>query len=418
MSPNRRDFLKAALGGSVLLSFGARVPWYLGCAARAEARAPLERVLVVLQLTGGNDGLNTVVPFESDEYARSRSTLRLRPEQVLKVGSSLGFHPEMEAFQKLHEQGRLCVVHGVGYPASSRDHDVALRDWHTARPGVGTSPTGWAGRAADLWALRDPAGAPAAFVGPIDQPFAINSESTVVPSIRSPGDLVMSGPASAAEREAHLRAVERACRQPVSAGASPFLDGARQALLAACAAGRRVDAVLASDPAGAYPDFQLARALKGVAQLIRAELGVRIFFVELGGGGIGGFDTHANQGANHGALLRQLSRSVAAYAENLAGDGLLDRTLLVTFSEFGRTVAENGRRGTDHGAAAPIFVVGGKVKGGFLGEHPSLTDLDQGAMRVHTDFRRVYATALERWLGLEARPVLGGDFEPVDFLKA
>jgi uncharacterized protein (DUF1501 family) len=418
MSLDRRDFLKTALGGSMALSFGGRMPWFLGRAAQAEALAPLERVLVVLQLTGGNDGLNTVVPFESDEYARSRSTLRLRPEEVLKVGSSLGFHPEMEAFQKLHDKGWLCVVQGVGYPGSSRDHDVALRDWHTARPGEDTCPTGWAGRAADLRAMEDPVGAPAFFVGPIDQPFALRSAGTVVPSIRTPADLAPSGPAAAREREAHLSFVERAGRKPAGTEANPLLDGARQSLLAACAAGRRVEGILRSDSAGKYPDFQLARALKSVGQLIRAELGVRIFFVELGGGGIGGFDTHANQGANHGALLRQLSRSVAAFAEDLAGDGLLDRALLVTFSEFGRTVAENGRRGTDHGAAAPVFAIGGKLRGGFLGEHPSLRDLDQGALQVHTDFRKVFATLLEKWLGIEAPPVLGEGFEPVPFLDS
>jgi uncharacterized protein (DUF1501 family) len=372
---------------------------------------------VVLQLTGGNDGLNTVVPWESDEYARSRATLRLRPDQVLKVGSSLGFHPEMEAFQELHEKGRLCVVHGVGYPGSSRDHDAALRDWHTARPGDEACPTGWAGRVADLRTLQDPSSASAAFLGPIEEPFAINSEGPAFPAIRSPGDLAMRGPAAPAEHEAHMRGVERACSQPRSEGASPLLEGARRALQVACAAGRRVEKTLASDAGGPYPDFQLSRALKGVAQLIRAELGVKIFFVELGGGGIGGFDTHANQGDNHGALLRQFSRSVAAFAEDLARDGLLDRTILMTFSEFGRTVAENGRRGTDHGAAAPIFVVGDKVKGGFHGDHPSLADLDQGGLRVHTDFRRVYATVLEKWLGLDARPVLGGDFVPCDFLQ-
>jgi len=158
----------------------------------------------------------------------------------------------------------------------------------------------------------------------------------------------------------------------------------------------------------------LAGTLRIVAQLIRAELGVRIFFTELGGGGIGGFDNHANQLGNHCALLHQLSESVAAFVDDLQRDKLLDRVLLMTFSEFGRTVAENGRRGTGHGAGAPVFLAGGRLRGGLLGPHPSLTDLDAGAPRFHTDFRRVYATVLDRWLGLDAAGVLGEGFKPLD----
>jgi len=154
-----------------------------------------------------------------------------------------------------------------------------------------------------------------------------------------------------------------------------------------------------------------------VAQLIRADIGIRIFFTELGGGGIGGFDNHANQLGNHCALLHQLSESVAAFVHDLKRDKLLDRVLLMTFSEFGRTVRENGRRGTGHGAAAPIFLAGGKLKSGLIGSHPSLTDLDNGALKFHIDFRRIYATVLDQWLGFESRTVLGRQFELLDILS-
>ncbi len=196
---------------------------------------------------------------------------------------------------------------------------------------------------------------------------------------------------------------------------SPLLQFLRRADSDAHAKSERIEAALQT-PGGDYPPFGLARDLRTVAQLIRADIGIRIFFTELGGGGIGGFDNHANQLGNHCALLNQLAESVAAFIYDLKRDKQLDRVLLMTFSEFGRTVKENGRRGTDHGAAAPVFLVGGRVKGGLVGPHPSLTDLDKGALKVHTDFRRVYATVLDRWLGFESQPVLGGRFEPLDVL--
>jgi uncharacterized protein (DUF1501 family) len=166
-----------------------------------------------------------------------------------------------------------------------------------------------------------------------------------------------------------------------------------------------------------YPQFELAGSLRMVAQLIRADIGIRIFFTELGGGGIGGFDNHANQIGNHCALLHHLSESIAAFIHDLKRDNLLNRVLLMTFSEFGRTVKENGRRGTGHGAAAPMFLAGGKVNGGLIGSHPSLTDLDDGALKFHTDFRSVYATVLDRWLGFDSSKVLDKHYESIDILS-
>ncbi len=197
-----------------------------------------------------------------------------------------------------------------------------------------------------------------------------------------------------------------------------LLDFLQRGTLDACAASRRLRAVAQNaDSAGNYPAFQLAKTLRLVARLIRADLGIRIFCTDLGGGDIGGFDNHANQLGNHCALLHQLSESVAAFVDDLRRDKLLDRVLLMTFSEFGRTVAENGRRGTGHGAAAPLFLAGGRLGGGLIGEHPSLADLDQGAQKVHTDFRRVYATVLESWLGFDSQLVLGGKYKPLDVLR-
>ena len=174
-------------------------------------------------------------------------------------------------------------------------------------------------------------------------------------------------------------------------------------------------------PLPPHPRIQaltLAQQLQTVAQLIRADFGIRIYFVELGGGGIGGFDNHANQRDNHAALLREMSVSIGAFMDDLKRENLISRVLLMTFSEFGRTLSENGRRGTDHGAAAPVFLVGGRVKGELFGKHPSLTDLDQDALKFQVDYRNLYATVLQSWLGLDARPVLGATYEPIDVIDS
>jgi uncharacterized protein (DUF1501 family) len=406
MSHTRRDFLRAALGTSVLLSSGSVAPDWLVRSATAASPRRNDRntVLVVLQLTGGNDGLNTVVPYADEEYARNRTTLRLPTSDLHKIDSRLGFHPRMEAFERLYQDGYLSIVQGVGCPNPDQDHDRAMRMWHTADPQRLKRQTGWLGRTVDrAWSPAAPDTA-AVFVGPIDRPFALNAENVVVPSIRSAGTMVFR---------------QNAGGSVGTARSADLLQFLRQSTLNARAKSERIDAVVkTADVSGDYPSFGLARDLRTVAQLIRADIGIRIFFTELGGGGIGGFDNHANQLGNHCAMLHQLAESVAAFLYDLKRDRQLDRVLLMTFSEFGRTVKENGRRGTDHGIAAPLFLAGGKVKGGLVGPHPSLTDLDKGALKMHTDFRRVYATVLDRWLGFESEPVLGGRFESLDVLKA
>ncbi len=412
MLSTRRDFLRTAFEASTLISLGSAAPDFLiRSATAAGPRNDRDTVLVVLQLTGGNDGLNTVVPYADDEYGRNRTTLRLPTRELHKIDTALGFHPRMEAFLRLYKDGYLTIIQGVGSPISDQDHDRAMRMWHTADPQRLQRQTGWLGRVVDrAWTPVKPDTA-AVFVGPIARPFALNAENVVVPSIPSVENLVV--------RSVPVRAFEETPHGVTTNGHSdnPLLQALRQSTLDAHAKSKRIEAVAkAVDGSADYPPFGLARDLRTVAQLIRADIGIRVFFVELGGGGIGGFDNHANQLGNHCALLSQLAESVAAFIYDLKRDKQLDRVLLMTFSEFGRTVKENGRRGTDHGAAAPLFLAGGRVKGGLVGPHPSLTNLDKGALKVHTDFRRVYATLLDRGLGFESKPVLGGHFEPLDIL--
>ncbi|MCX5643995.1 MAG: DUF1501 domain-containing protein [Phycisphaerae bacterium] len=409
MSHTRRDFLRAALGTSTLMSLGSVAPdWLLRSTAAQPQRDARDTVLVVLQLTGGNDGLNTVVPYTDDEYGRNRTTLRLPTGDLHKIDSSLGFHPRMEAFSRLYKDGYLSIVQGVGSPNPDQNHERAMRMWHTADPQRPQRQTGWLGRVVDrAWSPTTPDTA-AVFVGPIARPFALNAENAVAPSIRSAEDLTVRQLPPWAEAHPTDRMTDNS-----------LLQLARQSTRDARAKSERVEAVVkATGSAADYPQLGLARDLRTVAQLIRADIGIRIFFTELGGGGIGGFDNHANQLGNHCAMLHQLAESVAVFVYDLQRDKQLDRVLLMTFSEFGRTVKENGRRGTDHGIAAPVFLAGGRVKGGLVGPHPSLIDLDKGALKMHTDFRRVYATVLDRWLGFQSEAVLGGRFESLDVLKA
>jgi uncharacterized protein (DUF1501 family) len=416
MYSTRREFLKGSLGAAGLLSLGsAAVPALLAQAAAAADRRG-DTILVVIQLAGGNDGLNTVVPYGDDHYHRARPTLHLTARQVHKIDDHLGFHPEMAAFQRLYQEGHLSVVQGVAYPNVNGNHSVAMQVWQTACLREGESETGWLGRAVDQLDRPEEPGIPGAFVGQIHRPFGLNARHAAVPTIHSIDECTLRAaglPGLGLDTEAQASS-------PNPAEPNPLLAFVRGAAQKAYADSAKVEEVLRkTDGTGKYPPYALAQNLRMVAQLIRAELGIRIFFADLGGEGFGGFDNHANQAANHGAMLRQLADSIAALVDDLNRDRLLDRVLLMTFSEFGRTVAENGRRGTDHGAAAPMFLAGGRLKGGLIGPHPDLkATIGAGGLRHHTDFRRVYATALDRWLGIDSQPILGETFEPLDILQA
>ncbi len=403
MNASRRRFLQTALGAPALLSLSPTLPPFLTRAARAAGTDRKDTVLVVLQLSGGNDGLNTVVPYDDDAYGRGRKTLRLTAKDVHKIGDGLGFHPRMKGFARLLKEGRLGIVQGVGHKNSDRGHGGAMRNWHTARPEDPRCQTGWVGRAVDAACGGGESRLPAVFVGAIGKPFALHARKSVVPAVRTARDLT-------------IRSAPETTPPDVGGDAgNPLADHVRKGREEALAMSRRIGTALAGTADA--PGAGLAGDLKIVSDLIRADVGIRIYFVELGGGGIGGFDNHAGQKDNHAALLEQLSDAVAAFADDLAALKCLDRTALVTFSEFGRTLTENGRRGTGHGAAQPMFLMGGKVRAGLIGEHPSLADLDQDAQKPHTDFRRVYATLLERWLGLESREAMGGKYEPMDLFS-
>lgn len=420
MSLSRRGFLKQSLGVSALVATGASVPAFLArtaVSAPAEAHKKEDTILVVVQLAGGNDGLNTVVPYTDVLYAKNRPTLRLPPGELHKIDARLGFHPQMGAFHRLYQEGLLSVLQGVGYPNPNQNHPQAMRAWQAAETKTAEAQTGWLGRAVDQLYRPASGQVPAAYVGHIQPPFTVNAEKAIVPWIQSLDQYTWRGEASARVRIEAATPANGQKRRPGEK--ESLLQFVENISLTAYASSKQVETAARPGAASTdYPNFQLAALLRTIAQLIRAEVGIRIFYTELGGNEPGGFDTHAGQTLNHGALLEQLSESIAAFVKDLKRDNSLDRVLLMTFSEFGRTVLENGRRGTDHGAAQPLFVVGGKVRGGLVGVHPPLDDMDGVGLRAHTDFRRVYSTILDRWLHIDSRAILGEGFSHVEFLQA
>jgi uncharacterized protein (DUF1501 family) len=410
-------FLKSAVGAASLVSLSSTVPAFLTRAALAADRAggQGETALVVVQLTGGNDGLNTVAPYENDIYARARPTLRLTARQVLKLDDQSGLHPELKAFKQLYDEGLASIIQGVGYANNDRNHGGAMRDWYTAEPGNVGGQTGWLGRAADRLSAAPTAEMPAIFVGEIGQPLGVRGERVLVPAIRSAEQLAL--PADPAADQYRRQLLDSAGQQ--RRGESDLLRTVRQHTAAALVAGERVEKVIRADSAaGDYPAYTLAERLRTIAQLLRADLGVRILFTDLGGADPGGFDTHTMQANNHGALLRELAESLAAFVADLRRGGLFDRVLVLTFSEFGRTLTESGRHGTNHGNAQPLLVVGNKLRGGLWGKQPNLAELVEDAPHHEVDFRRVYATVVEKWLGLPRAGIVDSQYEPLDDVLA
>ena len=347
-----------------------------------------------MQLDGGNDGINTVVPFKDDGYARHRKAIRLSEKRLIKVSGEVGLHPAMGDAGKLLESGRLAIVPGVGYPNPSRSHFRSMATWQSARLDERDhTGLGWVGRGLDEGpATRD--GAPAAFlIGSDDPPPAIRGRRLVSAALDRLDDYAVTGKDAGARPTGSSTAGD---------DLGQFLR--RSLLDAYTTADRLADVAAARDVRASYPDSELARRLGLTARLIKAGLGTRVYYLEQGG-----YDTHGQQIPRHAVLLEELSASLRAFLDDLSASRLADRVVVLVFSEFGRRVAENGSIGTDHGTAGPLLLAGPCVRPGLHGAYPSLMDLADGDLKMTVDFRRVYATVLESWLGLPAKEALGGD---------
>ena len=408
MTTTRREFLATLAGSSALISIGTHLPTFWLQAAASQPQEKQDTILVVLQLSGGNDGLNTVVPFNDDAYRKARPKLAIAANDVLKIDERMGFHPSARGLANLLESQRLAIVQGVGYAEPNRSHFESMDIWHTCQRKGDPRTTGWLGRYFDA-AHRVSTDAPGLHLGDNKQPLALSGQQVRIPSISSPDKFRLQDGGRKELREAirDLAAEQRT-------GSDELLDFVQTSTSSALSASERIAAALKDYQSPvAYPDSGLARKFKTIAQLIAADLKTRVYYLELDG-----FDTHSQQPAAHAALLQELGGSLQAFLDDVAHHGQADRVLVMAFSEFGRRVAENASEGTDHGAAAPMFLAGTKVQPGLIGALPSLTDLDDGDLKHHTDFRQVYAALLQNWLGWDSASILGGEFKPLEGLTA
>jgi uncharacterized protein (DUF1501 family) len=390
----RREMLKS----SAFLSLAPIVPVFLSRTARATAPERDGRVLVVVQMDGGNDGINTVVPFGDEAYAKCRRELRLPTDRLFKVGEGLGLHPSMRSAVDLFESGRLAIVQGVGYPNPDRSHFESMNIWQTAQLGSpGSEVMGWLGRALDAAPSRiEPA---AVHVGDQSLPRALFARRAVSASFANASDLslALAAPPSA----------DRPSSDDLEAFVNRTVTSAYTTAAELEAASSR-----GADAKSRYPDTGLSKRLDLVARSIKANSPARVYYVIQSG-----YDSHAVQLPTHARLLNELAGGLKAFFDDLAAAKLADRVVLMAFSEFGRRPQENGSLGTDHGTAGPLFLAGPSVKSGVYGKTPLLGELKDGDLQWSTDFRSVYATLLSQWLNLPAAEVLGGAFDALPVLR-
>jgi len=442
----RREFLRRTVLGSAL---SWTVPVFLAdtfSALQAQAADSATQmvtgkdstILVVLQMAGGNDGINTVVPYSSDFYRKARPKIGLKADDILKLNADIGFNGAMKGFKELYDGGELAVVQGVGYPNPNRSHFRSTEIWQTASNSDRIEKNGWIGRYFDsACAGADPAVGvtigsqlPQAFFAkkpkgicfnnPQNYRFMSNGSATEE-SYKKLNDLEVSSPLpdggtnSMADDHSDDMVNSGGSIASLPAG-MPMTGGKAIDFISRTA----LDAQHSSDEIrgiaarvqnqAVYPGSQLGGSLKMVAKLIGGGLPTRIYYVSQGG-----YDTHTNQVASQQRLLGDLGDSMKAFVADMKAQGNMGRVLVMTFSEFGRRVSENANGGTDHGAAAPMFIVGDKVKAGLLGKYPSLApqDLHEGDIKYNVDFRSVYASVLETWLKTKSAPILGKQFDPL-----
>lgn len=411
---SRRAFISRSLGFAVL---GGTLPSFLGAAAGA-AELPSfgssvdpGNTLLVIQMGGGNDGLNTIVPYSDDAYHRVRPAIGIAPKTVLKIDERIGFNPALAPLADLFNDGHVAIVQAVGYPNPNRSHFEATQIWETASPDHPVT-NGWLGRYLD--AIVTP-GAGRADTSRLftavslgdTVPAALIAQHVDVPAI---GALTSFG--YNVGKDAGSKSTAGTLYDGAQAGQSPYLELIETTARDAMHGGDILQHELAGyEPAVVYPTDAFAQQLQLAARIVGSNVGTKVIFVS-----IGSFDTHAGQRAQQDRLLGYLAGGLRAFYKDLAAHGLQDRVLALTFSEFGRRVAQNASNGTDHGTAMPLFVVGGQVKGGVYGEHPSLTDLADGDLKFATDFRAVYATVLERWLGRDPAHIIDGSYQQLAFV--
>jgi uncharacterized protein (DUF1501 family) len=404
---SRRDLLRIGAGGIGLGLAGGlgTVPTVLAQASKSVAAKPNGKILVVFEWFGGNDGLNTIVPYGDPLYYKHRPTIGIREPDLLKIDTQFGWHKSLRALKNLYDDGKVAIVHGVGYDQPSFSHFTSMSFWHTAAPNSGNE-YGWVGRTASG---LDPDGARDNLIVNVaeSQTLAVKAQKHV--------PLVFVDPAAF---KRGVFAPEKAALETLAAQTTPVTEAHRYVLevtKSAAQASEVVRAAWTQYRAKANPDLRLLDLDKVVA-LIEAGFPTQLYYVPLRGSL---FDTHVNQAAPHDRQLQYCADAIEGFFQEMQRIGRADDVVLYVHSEFGRRVPENTSLGTDHGTAQVNFVVGNAVKGGMYGKPPSLSDLVLGDnLASTTDFRRVYATLIQEWLGADAAKVLGRRFDTFGMMKA
>lgn len=403
----RRTFLKTAS----LATASLWVPRFLQAHTRAAAPAPNGKILIILQLSGGNDGLNTVIPTRNDVYYRERPRIAIGRKETLPLTDDAGLHPALKSFKNLFDAGEMAVLHNVGYPNPDRSHFRSMDIWHTASPAEQYWSTGWLGRYLDAQCaptnIGNPLKACQAPVIEIDDTLslALKGESRKGLATQDPRQLYNT--ARSPYFTDYLAAKGHDAHDDSPVG---YLYKTMAETLHA--ADYLFEKSQVKPSRANYPDTGLGKQLKTVASLILGEAETSVYYLSLGS-----FDTHINQQGQQKRLFAELDGALAAFSADLKAHGRWNDVLLMTFSEFGRRVAQNASGGTDHGTANQVFFLGGSLRQkGLLNPLPDLTDLDDGDLKFSVDFRQVYATLLERWLGAGAKEILGARFDPLLFI--
>ncbi len=387
---NRRDFLKAS---SLALLTMQSMPSFL---ARARDISTGDKTLVVIQLGGGNDGLNTLVPFSNDAYYAARPQIAIGKKEVIPVNSDLGMHPNLRDLATFFDNGELAWLQNVGYPNPNRSHFASMAIWHTASP-ESSLHDGWIGRIAAR--VGDPLCA--SNLGG-NTPLAFQNESVLAPSINDVDTFEFMLGEKLQEPFHNILVQARE-------GESAFIQHSVEQMLKNTAT---IQARLGKyQSALEYPKTDLAKRLQQAAKLIATGLQQKVLYVS-----VGGFDTHANQRASHDKLMLQIAEGLSAFQKDLEAQGLADKVTVLAFSEFGRRVAENASEGTDHGQGGAMFALGKGVKGGIYGSLPDLENLEAGDIKYQQDFRGVYARVLDNWLGISSQEILGDSFTGPEFV--
>lgn len=403
----RRELLK---GGS-MIAVGLVAPRWLSTIARADVlrqakggKAAKNTVLVVCQFSGGNDGLNTVVPYANSTYYSLRPTIGVPEAQVLKLSDSVGLHPSMKGLHTLFQEGKVAVIQQVGYPNPNRSHFRSMDIWQSASPDS-QMKYGWIGRHLDQQLSVGPLNPVMALGLSTEKPLALTGEKASIPCFASLVDI--RNMVGDEDSERMLREIQ-GMDAPSMSDKRVVQEANRSALDAVSLLSKQLSNYT---PKQDYGTSKFGSGFKQIAQIVATSPATRVVYFANGG-----FDTHAKQQGQHDALLGGFSEGVTAFQREMESLGMADRVIVLTFSEFGRRVAENGSAGTDHGTAAPMFLVGSKVKGGLHGPIPDLGDLDNGDLKFKVDFREVYSATLDQWMGGDSEVVLGQKFAHADVL--